>query len=193
MLLSRAILLKETIKSALVGFGTTRAVQSLVPPKIIILRYHSARENPAQLDAYIERHHSLYQSFSYSDGICRTDCRPVTMDEIPEFVTGARLIPKRGVAITFDDGFRDNYEIAAPILEEFRLRGAFYIATSSVEGRPLWFVRLRYWMVRADISRPQFLEASRRCAILTEPEREEFMKRLESADSVKSSEKSSHG
>jgi peptidoglycan/xylan/chitin deacetylase (PgdA/CDA1 family) len=178
-------LLKETIKSVLLGSGTIRAAQSLVPAKVIILRYHSVREDPAALDAYIPSDitHSTNLFRAQMQYVART-CRPVTLDEIPEYVAGTRPIPKRAVAITFDDGFHDNYEIAAPILEECGLRGTFYIATSSVEGRPLWFVRLRYWMVRAKIAWPQFLEASGQCATLTQPEREEFMAKLEHVGSV---------
>jgi peptidoglycan/xylan/chitin deacetylase (PgdA/CDA1 family) len=178
-------LLKETIKSALLGSGTIRAAQFLLPARVMILRYHSVREQPAELDAYISCGitHSSSLFRAQMEYVAQT-CHPVTLDEIPEYVTGALPIPKRAVAITFDDGFRDNYEIAAPILERYGLRGAFYIATSSVEGRPLWFVRMRYWTVRGKIARPEFLDASGRCATLTQPEREEFMAQLEQGGTV---------
>jgi peptidoglycan/xylan/chitin deacetylase (PgdA/CDA1 family) len=178
--------LKKTIKSVLLGSGTIRAAQFFLSSKVIILRYHSVREHPAELDAYIS------SGITHSSSLFRAQmeylagtCHPVTLDEIPEYVAGVRSIPKRAVAITFDDGFRDNHEIAAPILEEYGLRGTFYIATSSVEGRPLWFVRLRHWTVRAKISQPQFLEASARCATLTQSAREEFMAKLEHAGSIR--------
>jgi peptidoglycan/xylan/chitin deacetylase (PgdA/CDA1 family) len=44
------------------------------------------------------------------------------------------------VSITFDDGYRDNYEIAAPILEAAGVRATFFVTTGFVEtGGPLWF------------------------------------------------------
>ena len=117
MLPFRLRLLKETIKSALLGSGTIRAAQFLLPARVMILRYHSVRDQPAELDAYISCGitHSASLFRAQMEYVART-CHPVTLDEIPEYVTGARPIPKRAVAITFDDGFRDNYEIAAPIL-----------------------------------------------------------------------------
>jgi peptidoglycan/xylan/chitin deacetylase (PgdA/CDA1 family) len=38
------------------------------------------------------------------------------------------------VLITFDDGYRDNAEIVAPILEEFGYRGAFFVSSAFLDG-----------------------------------------------------------
>jgi peptidoglycan/xylan/chitin deacetylase (PgdA/CDA1 family) len=44
------------------------------------------------------------------------------------------------VAITFDDGYGDNAEIAAPLLEQAGVRGTFFITTQPVESQSLlWF------------------------------------------------------
>lgn len=46
------------------------------------------------------------------------------------------------VAVTFDDGYADNCEIAAGILEEYDLRGTFFVTSEFVElGEPMWFDR----------------------------------------------------
>ena len=46
------------------------------------------------------------------------------------------------VALTFDDGYRDNVEIAAPILEDAGLRGTFYITAGIVaDDEMMWFDR----------------------------------------------------
>jgi peptidoglycan/xylan/chitin deacetylase (PgdA/CDA1 family) len=41
---------------------------------------------------------------------------------------------RTAVIITFDDGYRDNAEVAAPILEEFDFRGVFFVSTGFVDG-----------------------------------------------------------
>lgn len=50
-------------------------------------------------------------------------------------------------AITFDDGYRDNYRYAVPILAEYGLRATFFIVAGLVgEPQPPWYDRLaRAW------------------------------------------------
>lgn len=51
---------------------------------------------------------------------------------------------KRTVAITFDDGFRDNYVNAAPLLDWHELPATFYVATTATkEGKMYWWDELQ--------------------------------------------------
>jgi peptidoglycan/xylan/chitin deacetylase (PgdA/CDA1 family) len=62
-------------------------------------------------------------------------------------VSLARLIehlesgaPGTLLAITFDDGYRDNYENAFPILQRYGLAATIFLSTGSLDtGDPLWF------------------------------------------------------
>jgi len=50
----------------------------------------------------------------------------------------AGTLPSRAVCITFDDGYADNAEVAAPILAEYGLPATFFIATGFLDGGRMW-------------------------------------------------------
>lgn len=44
------------------------------------------------------------------------------------------------VSVTFDDGYADNFELAAPLLSELGIRGTFFVTTGFVQsGEAMWF------------------------------------------------------
>ncbi len=55
------------------------------------------------------------------------------MDEAAELLREDRL-PPRSVCITFDDGYRDNHDVALPLLAKHGLTATFYIANGFLDG-----------------------------------------------------------
>lgn len=53
-----------------------------------------------------------------------------------------RSLPPRAAAITFDDGYADNFTVAMPILEAHGLPATFFIATGSLDGGQMWNDRI---------------------------------------------------
>lgn len=47
-------------------------------------------------------------------------------------------LPPRSLAITFDDGYADNAEIALPVLRALDLPATFFIATAYIDGGRMW-------------------------------------------------------
>jgi peptidoglycan/xylan/chitin deacetylase (PgdA/CDA1 family)/CelD/BcsL family acetyltransferase involved in cellulose biosynthesis len=51
--------------------------------------------------------------------------------------------PENVLAITFDDGYRDNFENAFPVLQRYGVPATIFLATGSLDSNePLWFERL---------------------------------------------------
>lgn len=46
----------------------------------------------------------------------------------------AGTLPARAAVISFDDGYRDNYTVALPILQSHGMRAVFFVATGYLEG-----------------------------------------------------------
>lgn len=47
-------------------------------------------------------------------------------------------LPARALAITFDDGYRDNREVALPILQRHGLTATFFVSTGFLDGGRMW-------------------------------------------------------
>jgi CelD/BcsL family acetyltransferase involved in cellulose biosynthesis/peptidoglycan/xylan/chitin deacetylase (PgdA/CDA1 family) len=51
--------------------------------------------------------------------------------------------PELAVAVTFDDGYRDNYDHAFPILQRYRIPATIFLTTGGIDsGEALWFEQL---------------------------------------------------
>jgi len=70
---------------------------------------------------------------------------PLSLDEILHLIIHKKPFPKKAFAITFDDGFMNNYSIAAPILAEMRIPATFYISTGMVDANAMtWIDRIEW-------------------------------------------------
>ena len=69
----------------------------------------------------------------------RRHFRVVPLREVVGLLESGRPLD-RELAITFDDGYRDNFEVAAPILERLSLPATFFTVTEWMETRvvPWW-------------------------------------------------------
>lgn len=72
----------------------------------------------------------------------------------PEDLAGLRDTPRgRHVIVTFDDGYRDNFEIAFPILRSCGLQATFFVATGFLDGGHVaWWDEIA-WMARRSSAR----------------------------------------
>ena len=71
--------------------------------------------------------------------------RHATVFPLGELVARAKSgsVPPRSAAVTFDDGYRDNYQHAFPILRNLGLPATIFLATGAIEtGTLLWHDRV---------------------------------------------------
>ena len=59
--------------------------------------------------------------------------KTLTSEEFLKYKKGELNVPKKSVFITFDDGWRDNYIYAYPILKKYGLKATVFIVTEWVE------------------------------------------------------------
>lgn len=78
----------------------------------------------------------------------------VGIDEICAHFAGEQKLPPNAAVVSFDDGYRDNLELAAPILKDKGMRGVFFLATQYIEERRIyWWDRINYLLHHAEPGR----------------------------------------
>jgi peptidoglycan/xylan/chitin deacetylase (PgdA/CDA1 family) len=91
-----------------------------------ILYYHSVSDDPVRSSvspAEFERqiahlHRQGYDVLRLSDAVAA--------------LAGGRPVPTRAIVLTLDDGFRDNYERAFPVLERFRIPATIFLTAGYI-------------------------------------------------------------
>ena len=69
----------------------------------------------------------------------------VGTEEVCAHFEGVERLPPNAAVVSFDDGYLDNLQVAAPILKDNGMRGVFFIATSYIEERRMyWWDRINY-------------------------------------------------
>lgn len=57
----------------------------------------------------------------------------LTLDEVYDYLINNKQIPPKTVAITFDDGYEDNYKNAFPIMKQYGVKGTVFVITKTVD------------------------------------------------------------
>ena len=63
--------------------------------------------------------------------------RVLTLGEAAEHMAMESL-PARALAISFDDGYADNFKLALPILQRHGLRATFFVSSGFIDGGRMW-------------------------------------------------------
>lgn len=96
--------------------------------KIPILMYHSIsyeKGNTARIPKEKFREQMKY----LKDNKYTT----LTVDELYSYMQTGKLVPSNPIVITFDDGYKDNYTNAYPILKEFGLKATVFVITNTID------------------------------------------------------------
>lgn len=83
-----------------------------------------------------------------------------TASEMIEHYRDHRAFPPRGLAITFDDGWKDNYENAFPILRELEIKATIFLISSCI-GQVSVKAQSEGESARAHLSPENILEMSK--------------------------------
>lgn len=131
---------RETIlHQTLAASGMLRVARARARDGVTILMYH--RVLPATEAATTEPRNLVVDAECFArqmDELVRT-AEVVTVGQAMAGLDRPAARPR--VAVTFDDGYADNFEHAARIMEDRGLRGTFFVTSGFVAGTPMWLDR----------------------------------------------------
>lgn len=82
--------------------------------------------------------------------LLRRHTRCVTLEEAIAIAEGRERLRGPCSLLTFDDGYRDAYDVAFPILRSHSVQGVFFLATSFIGGARLpWWDAIAYMLKRS--------------------------------------------
>ena len=112
-----------------------RKTQFVLVPPPIILCYH--RIFAPEIDPHLLSVSANH--FRQHLAVIKRIAQPLSLDQLSDAMERGN-IPRRGVIITFDDGYLDNAENALPILRDANVPATIYVATSYVGvDREFWW------------------------------------------------------
>lgn len=119
--------------------------------KSVILMYHQVcerRDDPWELAVHPGHFQSQLEYL-------RKNFDVVPMSDLADGISRRKM--KRSVAITFDDGFKDNYTNAAPLLDWLEVPATFYVATTAIQnGAVYWWDALQHLIFHTEVLPRQF-------------------------------------
>jgi peptidoglycan/xylan/chitin deacetylase (PgdA/CDA1 family) len=100
-----------------------------------ILMYHYISDPPSNADAIrrdlsvgparFEAHLAYLRQAGY---------HTITMRQLSYALSGQAILPPKPILLTFDDGYRDHYENAFPLLQKYGDTGVFFIFTQPIDA-----------------------------------------------------------
>jgi hypothetical protein len=116
------------------GLGSWLILVRRQPRKLPVLNYHSVSANPEWLqigDRVSLEPADFERQLAY---LARQGYRSLFISEVHRVLTGKeRLKPaEKGVALTFDDGYADNWIAVFPLLKKYGMKATLFVSTAFI-------------------------------------------------------------
>jgi peptidoglycan/xylan/chitin deacetylase (PgdA/CDA1 family) len=139
---------REALARLAVALGADRAALGLragPSRELTILAYHRVLDMGPE-DAFPfdpELVSASVEDFRWQMQALARACTPIGLGEVARRLAAGEALPPRAVAVTFDDGHRDNHTHAFPILRAAGVPATIFLSTSYIGGKAtFWFDRV---------------------------------------------------
>ncbi len=124
----------------------------------IILFHGVIKKNNTKIRNYTNKHIEI-RKFKLILNYLKKHGDPVSLNDFIENKKNKRKITGYPFCITFDDGFENNYKLAAPILNKSRIPSIFYVTTNLIiKNKMTWIDQIEYLLEKKNIVLKNFMK-----------------------------------
>ncbi len=119
--------MKSKIIQMLGDLGGYKIARSITRNQPKVLMYHRFSEKKAGLEVSAA-------TFEQQLKIIKHNFNPMTLADLASYREKNLSTPVNAVVITVDDGYRDFYEVAYPLLAHYKIPATFFVTTGFING-----------------------------------------------------------
>jgi peptidoglycan/xylan/chitin deacetylase (PgdA/CDA1 family) len=119
--------------------------------RLTVLAYHRVLDfEPSEYTYFAPNVSATTPMFRQQLDFVRRNFNVIDLAALLAYLRDDEPLPPRPLLITFDDGYLDNYENAAPVLQEYQLPAVIFLTTGRMEEPgPLWWDLCAYYFYAA--------------------------------------------
>jgi len=134
---------KATVAAMLGRSGVLRMLHRMRRPHVLVLAYHRVTPDEDVASCAYPAMHVSTSSFDAQLAALAELYRIVPLRDLGPILAGTLPLREHVAVITFDDGYRDNYRNALPILAAHNVAATFFVSVDFVDrGESFWFDRV---------------------------------------------------
>jgi peptidoglycan/xylan/chitin deacetylase (PgdA/CDA1 family) len=119
--------------------------------EVTVLLYHRISDGQVELDQNVIT--TSQNNFNKQMQYLSAKFNVISFDDLYAYCNTEERIPDNSVIITFDDGYRDNYTQAYPILKKYDLKATIALTTGNIGSRELfWWDRIAYCVQKTSVN-----------------------------------------
>lgn len=122
---------------------------------LVILTYHGVLPGHDDRDDFLSGNFIAASAFEWQMRWLARTYTPIRLSDVVNAITTGRPLPPRAVAVTFDDGFANNFRYALPVLQRSGVPATVFLTTGKigVPGAQLWTERVKRSIYLTDRAR----------------------------------------
>lgn len=133
--------MKQTVKIAVSAFAIATGIDALFryvnKNKLLVVMYHGITLNSYNPPAWT---HLPVETFKQQLNFLNKNYSIVSLNQVLEALHGDTRLPQNPALITFDDGYKNNYNVAFPLLQEMKIPATIFVTVDRIgTDYPLWF------------------------------------------------------